>query len=398
MSRAVTALLRRWWVAVLAVYLGARAVSAAILLVVAQTQAETPWTPARPSYPDFTGAMWDSSWYREIAEQGYPAGLPIGADGVAQSAWAFFPLYPALVRGLMSTTGGSWVVLAPLVSLVLGAVAMLVVHAVVADALPDAAGRVRRHAPLLTVALLSTAASAPVLQVAYTEATALLALAVGLWAVQRERYALAALAVAALGMTRAVALPFALVAVVHGLVRWRSGRPFPARQRVAVGALAGLSVAAALAWPYLVGLLTGTPNAFRMTQAAWRGRGDVVWLWPWLDVATWLLGWWAVPVLVALAALLVAGLASRPLRRLGPELHAWTIGYAGFLVAVVEPGTSLVRFALLAFPAWAALATAVLGTRRPRAWAAALVGLGMIGQAAWIALLWRLVPPSGWPP
>ncbi|MCV2393473.1 hypothetical protein OEB99_04060 [Actinotalea sp. M2MS4P-6] len=397
-------LLGRWWVRVLLVTLAARLVSAVIFVLVARTQAANPWTDAAPGYWQYTGLMWDASWYREIAEQGYPADLPVGADGqVLQNAWAFFPLFPALVRGLMALTGGSWTLLAPLTSLVLGTVAMLVVHQVVADAvgaphaepLPE---RVRRGAPLLTVALLSTSASAPVLQVGYTEALALLGVAVALWALQREQYLVAATAVAALGFTRAVALPLAVVALAHGIARWRSGRAFPWRSRLAVAGVAGVAVVSGFAWPAIVGRATGVADAYLLTQGAWRGRGEVVPLLPWVDVAQWWLGSWGVPVLGLTTALLVIGLASRPLRRLGVVAWGWTVAYSGYLIGVLEPGTSLVRFALLAFPAWGALACVVLPSRRPRAWSVVLVVAGLVGQVAWIALLWRLVPPSGWPP
>ncbi len=205
-----------------------------MFVLVARHQAANLWTAADPSYPDYTALMWDASWYRRIAEHGYPQTLPIGSDGrVQQNAWAFFPLFPAVVRAVMQVTGGTWVVVAPLIAVLLGLLAMLVVHQVVAEAVrsTDLPERVRRRAPLLTVALLSTSASAPVLQVAYTESTALLGVATTLWAVQRRRYSLAALAILAVGMTRAVALPLAVVVVAHGISRLRSGRPFPVPRR-----------------------------------------------------------------------------------------------------------------------------------------------------------------------
>ncbi len=34
----------------------------------------------------------------------------------------------------------------------------------------------------------------------------------------------------------------------------------------------------------------------------------------------------------------------------------------------------------------------------PRTALALVVLLGVLGQVAWVGLLWRLVPPSGWPP
>src|SRR5665647_1444525 len=120
-----------WWVQVLVVYWGARLVSAVVLLLVARTQAANLWTPQAPSYAQYTGLMWDASWYREIAEGGYPDMLPTGSDGrVLQSAWAFFPLFPALARALMAVTGAPWQVVAPTLALVAGTGAALVVHQV----------------------------------------------------------------------------------------------------------------------------------------------------------------------------------------------------------------------------------------------------------------------------
>jgi hypothetical protein len=84
--------------------------------------------------------------------------------------------------------------------------------------------------------------------------------------------------------------------------------------------------------------------------------------------------------------------------RLGPELRACTAGYLGYLFVVVEPGTSLVRFGLLAFPVAGVVAQVALRTRWPRAAMAAVLVGGLVTQVAWVALVWRLVPPAGWPP
>ena len=393
-----------WWVQVLVVATLARAGSALVLLAVATTQAENPWTGAAPSYFSYTGLMWDASWYRGIAEQGYPAGLPRGTDGaVLQNSWAFFPLFPLLARVVMLVTGGSWQVVAPLSATVLGVAAMLVVHQVVSHAMaqPRAAVLDRRRpgaravVPLLTVALLATSASSPVLQVGYTESLALLLVAAVLWSIQRERYGLAALVVVALGLTRAVALPVVVVVLAHAVSRWRD---LPTGRRVAVVGVAGLAGVSGLGWPALVGWATGEPEAYTLTQGAWRGRGAVVPLVPWVDVAHWLLGRWGVALLVVLAVVLLAALASPAMRRLGPEQAAWAAGYVGYLAVVLEPGTSLVRFAILAVPFWAALAQPVAVSRRRVPLTVALLVVGVLGQAAWIGLLWRLVPPSGWPP
>src|SRR6185437_9808650 len=86
------------------------------------------WTSAHPGYFDL-GVQWDGSWYREIAQHGYPHHLPYDGQGnLQQNALAFYPAYPYLVRGVMSATGAGFPVAGAMTSLVLGAIAMLVIY------------------------------------------------------------------------------------------------------------------------------------------------------------------------------------------------------------------------------------------------------------------------------
>ena len=397
---------RRWWVTVLLVWLGARAFSAVVLLVVARTQEANPWTPQAPSYVQYTGLMWDASWYREIAETGYPSGLPRGFDGrVTQSAWAFFPMYPTLVRGVMELTGGSWEVVAPTLSFLLGTAAALVLHPVLAAAVergPLAGTDVGGRLPLAGVAVLGTLAAAPILQVAYTESLALLVLVGVLWCLIERQYLLAAVLLPVLGLSRAVALPVAVAVAAHALGRYRAaradGRRLPGAEWVSMAALAAAAVAAGFLWPALVGLRTGSIDAYAQVQSAWRGRGEVVPVVPWVDVARFFAGDWWLVALVVVLGLGVLLVATRPLRLLGPELWGWTAGYLAYLLVAIEPGTSLVRFLVLAFPVGPVLALLALRASRWRAALAALLLGAAITQVAWVAAVWRLVPPSGWPP
>lgn len=392
-----------WWGQAVAVYVAARLVSAVVLAVVARSQEATPWVPASPSLLQYTGLMWDAAWYHQIATEGYPDVLPTGPDGrVQQNAWAFFPLFPLLVRAVMAVTGASWTLAAPVLSLAVGALAAVLVHAAVRLGAPRAVAA-RPGLPLASVALATAAPASPVLGAAYTESLALALVAGALVLVLRRRYGWAVVVVLALGFTRAVALPMAVVVVVHAVVRWRAARrdgdPVPARDVAGLAALAAAAGASGVAWPLVCGAVTGVPDAYLRTQAAWRARPEVVPVLPWVDIARWLVGpaW---PALLALAALVaVAVLASPPARRLGPELWTWTAAYGAYLVGVVEPGTSLVRFGLLAFPLAAVVAGAVT---RPaaarRAWLAGWLVASVAAQAAWTWGLWRLTPPSGWPP
>lgn len=106
----------------LTIYTLTRLIAAAFMLAAAPR-----WH--RSGYADIATA-WDGEWYRTIATTGYPSSLPIGVDGhVVQNAWAFSPVYPLMVRGLTTLTGLDFSVVAPTLSLILGAAAMVVIHA-----------------------------------------------------------------------------------------------------------------------------------------------------------------------------------------------------------------------------------------------------------------------------
>ncbi|MFF1529804.1 hypothetical protein [Cellulomonas sp. NPDC058312] len=392
-----------WWLQALAVYAAARAFSAVVLVVVASHQAATGWTGAAPGYAEYTGLMWDASWYRQIAEGGYPTTLPVGADGVVQqNAWAFFPLYPVLVGALMHLTGGSWAVVAPTVSLLLGAGAVLLVHRTVVAGAPRAVAA-RPGLPLATVLLVSVFPTSVVLQVGYTESLALLLVAASLLAVVTRRYGWACLAVLALGFTRAVALPMAVVVLVHAVVRWREWRAAgdrpPARDLVGLGALAVTAVVSGFAWIGVVGWATGVPDAYLQTQEAWRGERTTAPFAGWAYVPQFWFGSAAPWVVLAAAAFVAVCLLAPATWRLGRELHAWSAAYLLYLAAAVEPGSSLARFLVLAFPLAAATAGVVARPRwARRAWTGAVVVVMLALQVVWVWQIWRLVPPSGWPP
>lgn len=392
-----------WWGQVLGVYAASRLFATVVFLWVAGYQQANGWTAARPSYFPWVGLMFDGSWYQQIALHGYPATLPLDATGgVRQNAWAFFPLYPVLTRAVMVVTHLPWQVAAPLLSTVLAGAAMLLIHRCIAEGAPRAVQR-RPGLPLATVALVCAFPTSPVLQTAYTEALALLLVAAALLAIVRRRYAWAALVIVLLGLTRAVALPMAVVVVVHAAVRWwdrRRGRD-ELRPRT-IGALAGLTgvaVASGFLWPAICGWWTGERNAYLLTQESWRGLHSVTPFIGWTYVPQFWFGQrWplvVVPALAFTAAVLLVPSAFR----LGRELHAWSVAYVGYIAAVVEPGSSLARFLILGFPLGAATAGAVGRTRRGRAAWLAFVVLLMLGlQVLWVRQIWLFNPHGDWPP
>jgi hypothetical protein len=128
---------------------------------------------------------------------------------------------------------------------------------------------------------------------------------------------------------------------------------------------------------------------------------------PWLGMSQWAFrdfegGDVYGPVALAALATTIVVLTCGPwATRLGFELRAWCLAYPAYLAVVLDPFTSIFRYAIPLFP----LIAVVLGggwlDRRAR-WLAARVGVlvavGIAGQALWIWKLLVYVPPSDYPP
>ena len=98
-------------------------------------------------------------------------------------------------------------------------------------------------------------------------------------------------------------------------------------------------------------------------------------------------------------ALVVAVLVVPAAWRLGRELHAWSAAYLLYIAAVVEPGSSLARFLLLAFPLGAVTAGVVTRPAAARRWWFGAVVVLMLGlQVLWVCQMWHANPVAGWPP
>ena len=390
---------RPWWVQALAVYLLTRLFTTVLLLVAWEHQGFGPphsWRVlAQPPFGLYLSRWWDGWWYHQVATSGYPHTLPLDYRGrVDKNTWAFFPLYPLLVRGLMTLTGGSWDLLAPLLSLVLGAGAAVVVHRLVGEGAPRATA-LRPALPLLTVAMTGLYPAAPVLEAGYTESLALLLIAASLLLVLRRQYLWAALPVTALGFTRAVALPMAVVVLVHGWLRWRDQRAGRAAlgtgDLVRIGVLLAVAGVSGLAWPAICGWVTGIPDAYLLTQKAWRvGRGTYPFAgWTRLGIMPWPVAALIVVMVLAMLAMVV----SRSARRLGAELHTWAAAYLVYILAVGDIIFSLVRFFLLAFP-FGVIALGLVTGDRPRArrWPVVLLTGSAVLQVMWVWTVWKYTP------
>ncbi|NYE95067.1 hypothetical protein FHU41_001288 [Psychromicrobium silvestre] len=375
-----------WWLRITVLYLATRLLTFLIFSATALHQGANPWFQASPSYLDFIN-IWDSEWYHRIFTDLYPQQLPLAADGsVQENNWAFYPLFPLLVRGLAGLTGAGWSVLAPIVATLAALAASLVIYRLF-----------RLFASTVTstwgIAFLLTFPISPVLQVPYAESLNLFLLSSALYLVIKHRYFLAMPVVVLSALSRPVGVAFALFFFLHLLFRLLPNRSqdfgqrlaaFTPVQRWGAPSLLVVSGIAAFAWPLIAWAVTGDFAAYTNTEAVWRGGGSLVLFQPWFDSATSLLGWWGILVLLLLMAAFVLYLNSAAVRRIGLDLRLWCVAYAVYLFAVLHPQTSTFRLLLPLFPL--ALATAFIS--RSKAFRTAVLVFFVLLQIVWVVWLW----------
>ena len=372
-----------WWLRVLVVFVVSRVVSTAILLAFAARQPANAWTGAHPGYFDFS-RLWDAHWYYIIAVVGYPDTLPVTDTGhVGESAWAFMPAYPFLVRALMVVTGLDFAVLSVVVSVAFALGTALMFYRLMHLVLPSGTA-------LFAVVLYCFAPLSPLLQVGYAESMQAFFLTLALYLLLKREYWRLLPVVVVMSLTRPSGLAFALALGLHVVYRWvtRDRDPFERRDIVASVTVGIVSVASGFGWLVIAALVTGSPTAYTDTELAWRsayiGYRELVPLTPWIHGAEfWVPGPLGIVLLVALVGAFAAFMFTRPVRRLGPDLRFWVASYALYLLAVFFPQSSTFRLLLPVFPLWGALA-------QPRSvvYRVALVALCIAGQIGWVYIAW----------
>ena len=384
------------WTAPLAIWAASRLLSTLLLGTLFVVATANGWTFAShrsdPSFATFSGS-WDASFYRTIAEHGYPATLPRDADGhVLPNAWAFLPVFPALVHAAMVLTGGSFWTTGLLVATLAGAGTCVVLYRLVLAV--GCSYRAR-----WATALFAFAPTGFLLQVAYAESTFLLLLFGALLALVRRRYWLIAPLGVVAAFTKPGVLALAVALAVHLVVRWveavRTGRArqvFPWRERVVIVVSGFVVAAAGLAWPAIASAVTGRPGAYLDTELSWWvgfvGRRHFAPLTPWFTMA----GTWLGPLGIALVVVVLGASAwflTRPaVRALGSDLLSFTASYGLYLFAVFLPQQSLPR---LLMPMAPLLGSDVFVRTRRRAVTWLTVGVCL--QPVAIVLLWFLGYP-----
>ncbi len=378
------------WSVPLTVWLASRAFSTLLLgsLYAVATAAGWPFASYRrdPSFFTFSGS-WDASFYRTIAERGYPTTIPVDEAGhVLPNAWAFLPVFPWLARVVMPVVGGSFWIAGVLVAILAGAGACVVLYRLVRAVRDDRAAR-------WATALVAFGPTGFLFQVAYAESLFLLLLFAALLALVRRRYRwIAPLGVVA-AFTKPGVLALAVALAVHLVVRWvRDGPRFRWRDRAVVIVSGMLVAAAGLAWPVVASAVTGRPGAYLDTELSWWvgfvGRQPFVPLTPWFTMARTWLGPAGIVLVVAVLASAGWFWSRRSVRALGTDVWSFSAAYALYLVAVFLPQQSLPRLLMPTAPLLGS--DAFVRTRRR---AVAWLVVGMCLQPVAVVLLWFLGYP-----
>jgi hypothetical protein len=389
----------------LRLHLGGRAIPVTVVLVVAYVLArglstgllaafwrafpDGPWSMAYfhggAGFLSFLSS-WDTRWYQQLAVHGYPTTLPLDAAGnVTYNTWAFFPVFPGISRTLMTVTGLPFEVAGMLVAGVFGGAATIALHRVL----------LVRFAPtqaLWGAILFAFGPLSFLLQVAYAESTFLFFLFVALWFMQHTRY-LAMIPFALIAsFTHPGALALAAAIGVQGLHRLWRRQPIPHREWITGVVAIVVIVAAALLWPALASLSTGSPDAYFATELAWWRAyfGPVIFIpfSPFFLLYGHLWGIWGIVAVIVIGATVVFWLTRRSMRIFGADLWTYAASYSAYLFAVFLPTQSLLRMLMPLSPLFGH--PHLSRTRRRRVISLAL---SIALQPAAIYLLWVMYPP-----
>jgi hypothetical protein len=205
---------------------------------------------------------WDGNWYRAVATGGYPSALPHGVGSTAQSGVAFFPAYPFAIRLVWRLTPLTPLGAGIFVSVVAGALAALLIRALVrhvADA--EAAER--------AFVLFCFFPGAFILSMVYAEGVMFVAAAACLLALLRKRWVLAGLAGALASAARGNGLVLTLCCAWVAAIAIRRDRDWRA---LAAPVLAPLG---ALGFFLFLKARTGSFTAwFTVERSGWHERFD----------------------------------------------------------------------------------------------------------------------------
>ncbi|WP_225834321.1 hypothetical protein [Streptomyces sp. NK08204] len=208
---------------------------------------------------------WDSRWYLHIATHGYGHLIWVAPTSAVQTDWAFFPLYPGLIRALTLVLPLTPAQAAMLIAWAAAGVAAYGIYAI---------GHLLEGRGLATalVALWAVQPHAVELTIAYTESLFAALAACSLYCVLRGRWLWAGALAALAGLTRPTGFAVAIAvgaAAAHEVLRRRGRVPVTLWAGVLLAPLGWLGY---VLWVgHRIGDLTG---GYFTVQSAWGSRFD----------------------------------------------------------------------------------------------------------------------------
>ncbi|MFD4118212.1 hypothetical protein ACFWSJ_32805 [Streptomyces niveus] len=211
------------------------------------------------------GNSWDSRWYADIARYGYGTVLPGRVPGMSRSDLAFFPLFPALERAVVTIVPISLTVAGLLVAWCSAGAAAWGIYAI-GEHLHG------RRTGTLLVLLWGLLPHAIVQTMAYSEPLMTALAAWSLYALLTRRWLWAGTLALLAGLTRPNALAVAAAVLsTAALVLWRE-KGVRRDWRIWTGAaFAPLGWLGYAAW---VGVRSGSPLGYFKIQREWGSRFD----------------------------------------------------------------------------------------------------------------------------
>ncbi|GBR12050.1 hypothetical protein AA21952_3531 [Acetobacter oeni LMG 21952] len=308
---------------------------------------------------------WDCAWYEQIAGQGYSATPRQTPNDYAQAGWAFFPLYPLLLRAVASLTGTGLHV----AGFVLNAALFPLLVLLSALWLRQRRGENSRNS-LFCIVMLMLLPTTLWYHLPYTECLYGVLL-LGCVMTMARGWTLSAAALAfALCLTRPTGLFCVIIAAAFYAFPPRPTVGRSDRQtRLIEGSLVILAGAAGLSlFIFFLDRLLGDGLAFAHVQAAWGHyfRPPPVWIWNGFQRPR------TVPMSIAALleiALIIWGF------RIGWRMES-TVLLATFLLAASNSMMSIHRI-VLANP-FASILLTQLACKTPPRWRPALIGLCLV--------------------
>jgi hypothetical protein len=324
---------------------------------------------------------WDSAWYLQAAQHGYPSAIPPGTGNAAQTTLGFFPALPILIHLVAVVTRVSYDVAGFAVGFIAGALGAVATWRLVND-YSDARGADQG------TAFVCFAPGAFVLSMVYSEGLLICFVATALLSLRRGRWVLAGILAAAATATDPLGIAVVAPCAVAAFVAIRRDREWRALWAPLL-APGGVVIFFSYLWVHV-----GTPLAWFIDQR----RG-----WQVGSFGTGLANEFGyvfehglvqpndtvrIACCLLCVALLVAFVRIRP----GAVVISYVLGV--LVLALLSPVTGFSpRVALRAFPLFG-----IVGARVKGPWATILLGLSMLAMAAMAVLSLGASGPPWTPP